>query len=253
MNQGPWEYERHCAAIEAESTRFVEVITDVDPRTPVPTCPGWTIAALVKHHGTTQRWIDHLVQNRVREPLSPRDMELDLPTDEAAYPAWLAAGAEALLASLRGIDPDAPIWSWGADQNARFWSRRMLHETVIHRADAELACGQTPHIDVATAADGIDEFLAILPFWLGRRGRELRRDGATVHLHATDSAGEWMVTLHAEGPRWERGHGKGTAAVRGATGDLLQLTYGRCRPDDERFTVFGDRDLLTEWLTTTAF
>jgi hypothetical protein len=62
-----------------------------------------------------------------------------------------------------------------------------------------------------------------------------------------------MVTLHPGGPRWERGHGKGTVAVRGAVSDLLLLIYGRNRPDDERFTVFGDQGLLADWLAKTAF
>jgi uncharacterized protein (TIGR03083 family) len=253
MGEPPWEYGRYCAAIESEDARFVEVVADADPATPVPTCPGWTIAELVKHHGTTHRWVDHIVRHRLQEPFSPREVDLDLPDDETAYPAWLAAGAASLLAGLRDIDPRSPVWSWSADQNAWFWSRRVMHEAVIHRTDAEVARGRTPRIDSATAADGVDEFLTNLPHWLSRRGRTLRSNGDTLHFHATDSEGEWMVTLDPEGPRWERGHGKGSVAVRGPAGDLLLLIYGRRSPEDESFTVFGDRELLAEWLAMTAF
>ncbi|GAA4606081.1 hypothetical protein GCM10023195_21500 [Actinoallomurus liliacearum] len=121
-------------------------------------------------------------------------------------------------------------------------------------ADAEIAVGHEPHVDAATAADGIEELLENLPSfgWVAERVRELGRDGETLHLHATDGDGEWMIRPGDGGFTWERGHGKGTAAVRAATGDLLLLVYGRLRPDDERLEVFGDRDLLSAWLTATA-
>jgi hypothetical protein len=37
----------------------------------------------------------------------------------------------------------------------------MAHETVIHRVDAELSCGQSSPIDPDLAVDGVDEVLAI--------------------------------------------------------------------------------------------
>jgi hypothetical protein len=82
--------------------------------------------------------------------------------------------------------------------------------------------------------------------------RKLGRAGETLHLHATDHHGEWMITLGPDGVSWERGHGKGSVAVRGTTSDLLLLTYGRLRPDDERFAVFGDQELLSSWLAAAA-
>ena len=130
----------------------------------------------------------------------------------------------------------------------------MLHETTVHRADAELALGRAPDIDPETAGDGVDEFLANLAGHarVAARLAELRADGQTVHLHATDSGGEWMIGLRADGFEWERGHGKGTVAVQGETRDLLLLMYGRMKPSDERLTVFGDRGTLEHWLEKTA-
>jgi hypothetical protein len=55
------------------------------------------------------------------------------------------------------------VWAWGPDQHARFWSRRMLYETVVHHSDAELALGREPVIDRAVAVAGVDEFLENLP------------------------------------------------------------------------------------------
>lgn len=254
-NDGRWEHERYCQAVESEIARIVEVVEGADPATPVPTCPEWTIAALVKHLGGTHRWAEHMVRHRTPERVSFRDVRLDLPDDEADYPAWLAAGAGPLVATLRATGAETPVWSFGVDQHARFWARRMCHETLVHRADAELALGGEPEIDPETAIDGINELLTILSVSHrhASRLRELDRAGETLHLHATDVAGEWIITPGPEEFTWEHGHGKGAVAVRAAASDLLLLVYGRLKPVDGRVTVFGDASLLQGWLDTTAF
>ncbi|MCO5994517.1 maleylpyruvate isomerase family mycothiol-dependent enzyme [Actinoallomurus rhizosphaericola] len=247
-------YEEYCAAVEAEVARFVAIVGEADPAASVPTCPGWTIADLTRHHGTTYRWMTHLVRTRATERVWSRDVPLDLPEDVRAYPAWVAESAAILLETLRATDPDRPNWTIGADRHVRFFPRRVLFEAVVHTADAEIAVGRQPRVDAATAADGIEELLENLPAfgWVADRVRELDRDGETLHLHATDGDGEWMIRPGDGGFTWERGHGKGTTAVRAATGDLLLLVYGRLRPDDERLEVFGDRDLLSAWLAATG-
>ena len=63
----------------------------------------------------------------------------------------------------------------------------MLHETTVHRADAELTAWLVdPEVDPVVAADGIDEFLFNLPS--ARRPEHLASlpAGASLHLHATD-------------------------------------------------------------------
>lgn len=251
---GDASYTRHCAAIEAEVTRIIELVASAEPATPVPTCPGWTIADLIKHHGTTHRWMTHLMRTGATERVWSRDVPLDLPPDARDYPAWLAASAATSSATLRAADPDAPIWSHGVDQHVRFWPRRLLAEAIVHRADAELALGGEPTVDAALAVDVLDECLENLLCysWVAQRVGALGRDGASVHLHATDIDGEWMITLGGGGFTWTRGHGKGSVAVRGAASDLLLLAYGRLSADDQRCTVFGDQELLTSWLTATA-
>jgi uncharacterized protein (TIGR03083 family) len=221
----------------------------------VPTCPGWTLADLVEHHGSTHRWVAHVVRQRAQQRIRSREVDVELPDGPAGYPEWLAEGAKSLLATLRATAPDTPLWTWGADRHARFWPRRVLHEAVVHRADAELALGHERHVDPDTAVDGIDEFLTNLPHahWLAERLRELPGDGQSLHLHATDRDGEWMITMGAEGFTWQHGHGKGTVAVRATASDLLLLVYGRRQPGDERLTVFGDQQLLASWLAKTAF
>ncbi|MFI7639665.1 maleylpyruvate isomerase family mycothiol-dependent enzyme [Nonomuraea sp. NPDC049400] len=249
-------YEQYCDAIEAVDARFVELMAGSDLETPVPTCPGWTLADLTTHHGTTHRWMEHLVRHRVTERVWSRDVPLDLPQDTAAYPAWLAESAELSLRTLRSADPDAPNWTHGADQHVRFFPRRLLCEAIIHLTDAELALGRTPHITPDIAADGIDEFLENLPYypWIAEPVSRLNRDGETLRFSSTDTDDGWLITL-GDGCTWETGVGDAhaTVAVHGSSGDLLLLIYGRLRPGDaERFIVTGDGELLSSWLGATA-
>jgi len=112
-----------------------------------------------------------------------------------------------------------------------------------------------PAVDPAVAADGIDEFLANLP--AARRPREHLGSlpaGESLHLHATDCDGEWLIRFPgtAAGIDWSRGHAKASAAVRGPVGVLLLFTYGRVPGSDPRLTVFGEQSLLDAWQQKTA-
>ena len=142
------------------------------------------------------------------------------------------------------------MWAWGADQHARFWARRMLHETTIHHADALLALGREPAIEAAQAVDGVGEFLENLPHaaYFAPNVKELKGSGESLHFHCTDTEGEWLIRLQPDGFSWEHGHGKGSVAVRGSASDLLLLVYGRLEPDPERFQVFGEEGVLARWL-----
>ncbi|MEU0396274.1 maleylpyruvate isomerase family mycothiol-dependent enzyme [Streptomyces sp. NPDC006208] len=249
------QHELYCDGVEDLVRRFVEAVRDVDPATPVPTCPGWTFADLVKHHGTTHRWMEHLVRTRAAERVWSRDIPLDLPDDPAAYPEWLARSAEATLRTLRKVDPETPMWSHGAEQRVAFFPRRLLFEAQIHLADAELALGREPGIPAGAAADGIDEFLENLPH-LGRIAEPVGRlpDGS-LHLSATDTGGGWTITFGSAGYAWTRcgpAADAATVCVQAPVADLLLLTYGRMRPDDVRFAVAGDRALLDAWVAATA-
>src|SRR5215469_3181220 len=65
-------------------------------------------------------------------------------------------------ASCRMIAPSSPRGCGPAP--AGFWIRRMAHETLVHRADAQLAAGAAPEplIEAEVAADAIDEWLMLL-------------------------------------------------------------------------------------------
>jgi uncharacterized protein (TIGR03083 family) len=238
--------------IETETARLAALAGDLS--IPVPTCPGWTLAELITHVGQTHRWAVHVLRDQVQERIWSRQVPSGLADGQSGDAAWLMAGAGELLDTLRTTDPELAVWTWGPDKRASWWSRRMLFELVIHRADAELALGLDPVIPAEVAIDGIKEFLHNLPYatWVTRSLAELGLEGATIHLHATDADGEWTIT---QGPAREvssaPGHTKGDAAVQGTASDLLLMMYGRRSPG--ALTVYGDHDLLTRWLARAAF
>ena len=230
--------------IAQETTALAAAARSVGPDAAVPATPEWTMAKLVKHTGTTHRWV--LGITATRQFANPGDLELGLPDDEGAYPEWIEAGAVQLVATLRDIAPDADMWSWGEDQHARFWSRRMAHETVIHRWDAQSATGAQDGIEVNLAIDGIDERLANLTASLNFRPDDLgalKGDGESVHIHATDGDGEWVLRFEPDGLAITREHAKGDVAVRGPARDLLLYLTGRRGLDG--FEIFGDEAVLT--------
>jgi uncharacterized protein (TIGR03083 family) len=253
----------HRDAVLTETARFVAAVKGASLATTVPSCPGWTLLDLVRHTGSVQRWFSTLLLQRVQERPRSRDVELALPPSEDGYPGWLEASSAVAAEAFADTDPDAPMWVWGADPHARFWIRRMLFETLVHRADAEIAVGLRPVIDPALAADGVDEFLANLPFAasFAPKTADLRGHGETIRFRCTDRAGDWLVRLRPDGFGLVE---NGTAAdaeathpadatVQGAAADLLLLMYGRLDRSAEAFETTGDDKLLTHWFANSEF
>jgi uncharacterized protein (TIGR03083 family) len=248
----------HRAAVAAETARFVATIGDADLTTAVPSCPGWTLADLVKHTGSVQRWFSVLLRTRVQEPPRTREVDLRLPEREDGYPGWLAESATVAAEAFAATDPDLPMWAWGVDQHARFWARRMLFETLLHRADAELALGLRPAIDRTLAVDGIDEFLVNLPFAtsFAPKVADLRGPDRTIGFRTTDGDDAWLVRLRPDGfGLAQTGEAADTAdaTVRGTAADLLLLVYGRLPYGAQSLAHEGDEDLLTHWFANSAF
>lgn len=256
----PLPYDTYREAIARETRRFAAVVQEADSASAVPSCPDWTLADLTRHVGALQRWFAALLTQRVQEPPRSRDVELGLPEDPRDYPGWVAAGEPAVAAVLRDTDPEAAMWAWGEDRHARFWARRMLFETLVHRVDAEQAVGLPAHIDPALAADGVDEFLVNLPYaGLFAPGvTELRGDGEMLAFRSTDTGGaageEWRVRLDPDGFRLvERAHDEATVAVHGSAADLLLLLYGRRSYQEPGYRVTGRTAVLDNWFAHTSF
>jgi uncharacterized protein (TIGR03083 family) len=248
------DHEWLCERAEKEISSFAAAVAGApDLAADVPSCPGWTVEELARHTGTIHRWVTDIVATRATARIPAPDVTA--PWDSAdGWAEWVAAGAPGLLTALRQAGPLTPVWSWGPGRTSGWWARRILHETTVHRADAELALGVSePDIDPVVAADGIDEFLFNLPS--ARRPYPHLASlptGASLHLHATDGDGEWVIRFTDSGIAWERGHGKATTAIRGPVTSLLLFTYGRRPVSDPRLTSFGDESIPALWQRKTA-
>lgn len=212
---------------------------------PVPGCPGWTVDDLVWHVSEVHGFWAHVVRTRAEHPDGAP--QWDRPADrDALYQAAADRSAE-LLAALDGADDDARVWTWADRHDVGWVRRRMLHETAVHRHDAERAAGREQRIDPDVAADGIDEFLA---HFLDHRLAETGALTGTVHVHCTDAEGEWMIVPAADGVTVTREHAKGDVALRGDAHDLLLALWRR--GDLDAVTVFGDERVASTLVGSVA-
>ncbi|UKY48013.1 maleylpyruvate isomerase family mycothiol-dependent enzyme [Streptomyces inhibens] len=254
-----WHPIDHRAAVASETAKFTAVLKGADLATSVPTCPDWTLVDLVKHTGSVQRWFSALLHARIQSPPQSREVELRLPTTTDAYPGWLDESAAVAADAFAATDPNLPMWAWGADQHARFWARRMLFETLLHRADAELTLGLQPAIDRALAVDGIDEFLVNLPFatFFAPKVANLRGNGETIRFRTTDGNADWLVSLRPDGFGIDQAGATATTAadatVQATAADLLLALYGRRHHNTEAVEHEGDQELLSRWFANSAF
>lgn len=208
-----------------------------DPAAPVPSCPGWDRGALVAHLGRTHEWVRLQAERGPGERV--RFGETDNAPDVAALADWFAAGAVALIDALAAMDLAATWPTWAGPQPGTFYPRRMAQETAVHRRDADPA-----PFDPELAVDGVNELLEL--FAPLASGDKLTGRPGSIHLHATDTDGEWLVHLTPDGIRFEHGHARGDVALRGTASDLLLWGWNRV-PVDDRFEVFGDASFLEVW------
>lgn len=214
--------------------RALSVAARHDLQAPVPTCPGWLVTDLLAHTSGSQRSAEAILREDRQGFLSKEEMA----APSAKELDWYEAGLAALLEAMRATDPAAPRWTFAGPGEAAFWFRRQAHETTIHRIDAETATGRPGPVDAALASDGVDEALAVFLRVLAGRVTS----SGTVHLHATDVEGEWLVALAPGSVEVTTGHAKGDAAVRGPAEQLLRWVWGR--PHDG-LEVFGDAELAS--------
>jgi len=248
------DHVTRCDHLADELITLEAAIRAADPQAPVPTCPGWSVRKLTAHVGAVHRWAEATVASSSPTRLDMRSIDLELPARDGgaeSWADWIAGGGAKLLATLRACDPTAAAWSWAEEQTAGWWLRRQLHETVIHRIDAQHVAGPVSPVDPLVAVDGIDEHLSNIKAsaTFSPEVAVLRGEGS-LHLHATDVEGEWMIELGPDGFEISHGHGKGTVAARGRAEDLLAAVYQRGPVD--RLEVFGDAELLDWWIINSA-
>ncbi|MFR9729210.1 maleylpyruvate isomerase N-terminal domain-containing protein [Saccharopolyspora sp. MS10] len=218
---------------------------DVHPDVPVPGASGRTVAEAIWFLGgqceDALSWMGASEQAArawaVPDPVSLRGVT-------ARFTARLAE----LLAEFGTRPPQdaCPTW-WPEEHTVRFWIRRTLHATTVHRVDVQAAAGvRRTAIDADLALDGIDEALRL---WLGYR---LHAVGITstrpcsVGVAVGDAA--WLVHadlnrtfVHRAEPERAR---SADAVITGDPEPMYLWLWGRL-PDREIGTA-GDQDAVAQ-------
>jgi uncharacterized protein (TIGR03083 family) len=239
--------EEHVAALRRAGAALRAAAGRAGRDATVPTCPGWTVAALVTHQGMVHRWAAAQLRGE-------KDHDTLASTAEAAGSAdllaWFDAGLAALVRTIEATPEDAKamVFLNDAPPARRFWARRQAHETTIHAADAvSAALGRWPtaaEVDVAphVAADGIDELLS--GFITRGQGKLHADEPYTVLVHARDVGRMWTVRI-GTGPIVTTPVAEGTGDVTFA-GTAAQLYLSLWNRADE-FAVEGRTDVVDAW------
>jgi uncharacterized protein (TIGR03083 family) len=234
----------HVAVIEAESASLIAALR-ADPEAKIPWSDHWTVASCARHVASAHHVVARIVVDRPTADFSLFSTLAIPDADDPLLADWFARGTSDLVAALQVTDDDAECWSfWPAGRTAGFWRRRMAQETLVHRWDAELAAGirSTP-MDPETAADGVDEYVDVFA-GLTRRMHNAP-PGPSIHLHCTDTEGEWLLRFPTEGKRvMTREHGRADVALRGPAEGLLLMLWGRLDPDAAAVEIVGDASVV---------
>ncbi|HLI54935.1 MAG TPA: maleylpyruvate isomerase N-terminal domain-containing protein [Acidimicrobiales bacterium] len=233
----------HLEALAAASEAFAGVAASNLDR-PVASCPGWDVADLVRHLGQVYGWAVAAVEAGGEAPEAPAG---PAPGGREDLSGWFLDRRADLLDALSGRDPQQPAWKRrGGLGSVAWWRRRQALETAVHLFDAETAAGKRATIPAELAADGIDEFLSeLLPSYLARTPvPELQ---GTLHLHATDTDGEWHLDFSAPDLGLRREHSKADTALRGPAASLYLWLWNRPPPEEGEVEVLGDGSAARAW------
>jgi uncharacterized protein (TIGR03083 family) len=229
--------QRYEAAFEAETARFIAAAERQDPAATVPTCPQWTYRDLIAHVGTGHRFAIEAIARGTDDP--PPYAVIEAPEQ---WPQWLTDGAERLIAAIRERGFDEPVWTWQqAYPGAGFWLRRMLHDDIIHRFDADPDGDLAPDL----AADGIGDILDVATTLAATPlMKALTSRSGTLQLRTPEGA--WHVTVDATGAAWRDGEAPADETVTGSSTELLLVLNRRRSPVDPG-------PFFAHWLAATKF
>ncbi|GAA0540590.1 hypothetical protein GCM10011581_38210 [Saccharopolyspora subtropica] len=187
------DYGRMLDLLGIEAQLLTAATHDAHADAPVWSASGRTLGESVRHLGDLCE--DTLAWFGVAAPRWELPERFELREATSRFAVRLAD----LLAEFGARPPHdrCPTW-WPEDHTVRFWLRRMLHATTVHRVDVQTGAGVSPTpIDPDVAIDGIDEVLRV---WFGHRlpalGITATRQ-CSVGVHAGDR--NWLVTADPSG------------------------------------------------------
>lgn len=244
------------AALIEQNRLFVEAVFSVNPDTPIPTCPGWTMRQLMRHVGRAHRWAAHIISSRADVSLDPRSVPNGRPPDgTGAAREWLLASPAALLGAVAQVGgPEVTVATFVGQRPAQWWTRRLLHESTVHRADAVIAAAGHYEIAPEVAADGIDEWLERLTE-LPRRGDLPIEDGNAVTLTASDVDARWTIVRRGNGLELHRDATDSIAVAQlaGPATDLFLALFRRREAKEAGCSVEGDLNAWRTFLERTPY
>lgn len=244
LDSGAMDNETLVDAVDSDGRRLLEVAGE-SMGAPIPHIEGWDVTQLVRHIGQVYTYIGGLLDH-VGSTEAPEVGRGSPPDTADDLLAWAGGLHGELVTKLRTTDPSAPAWNWAGTGTAAFFPRRMAHETLVHRFDAEAAAGAVTAIDSDLGADGVDELIEVGLRRSFRGDREHKYPEGSLHLHRTDGEGEWLLRTEDGGVVSTREHAKGDAAVRGTGDNLMLYMWGRGGND---LDILGDEAVAAAWTT----
>ncbi|WP_314175830.1 maleylpyruvate isomerase family mycothiol-dependent enzyme [Streptomyces winkii] len=202
------EYSGFLGCLAADFARMRSVATG-NLTAPVPSCPGWTVADLIRHVGEVYLHKTLAMREGSEpDPWPPREL-----ADEEPF-ALLDRAYAGLREEFAARDPRDAAGSWYTpDQTVGFWIRRMAQETVIHRIDAELGAGEpVAPVPDDLAVDGVDELLKVfVAYGVAEWG--------SYFAGILDASPGRTYVVRTGGAEWRIRSGPGLFAVEGGAGD----------------------------------
>lgn len=228
--------------LEQQGARLVAAGQRAGWDTVVPSAPLWSVRDLVRHQGLVHRWATaNLEAGGACVDDAAYEQTLVYPADDE-LPSWFGQGLDRLLHVLATTSDTQPVWTFFAGATPRqFWLRRQLHETAVHRMDAELAAGEPLSVVPSPmAVDGIDELLS---GFLQRPTARLRaQEPWTVAVVTADAS--WTVHVSAEPPVTVRERRPADATISGPAPQLYAYLWNRASDGVE---VSGDGRVADWW------
>lgn len=232
----------HHEALQAQAAELRSAAVRAGGDAAVPTCPWWDVRALVRHLAKVYAMVlQALDTDRGAQRPQPESAPEEFDAALACWDQRLAV----LRSALADRDPHQPVWAFFPGGTPTAWTRRMVHETAVHRLDVELAGGGTERglvFEPQLAADGADEMLSViapLSDWSAQQ-----RAGEVLY-HAADAERSWLVTFRpGQAPEVGRpqdaalGH-EVDATVAGTADAVYRKVWGR----PNTAVVTGDEEL----------
>ena len=237
--------DAHIDHLRTDSAALVAAYR-ADPHAPTSTL-AWDRAELLHHVANVHGWVRAQLHLGTGERV--RFSEVEPAPEGPDLPEWFEAGAVELVDLLAAMDLGATWPTWAGPQPGTFFPRRMAQETAVHRWDA--AGGD---IDAALAVDGVTELLEL---FVPRLPAERLADAhGSIHLHATDTEGEWTGAPESRRDHLRPGSRQGRRGPSGQGGRPAALVVeprpgrralrgvrrrGRARGVADRGVVLGER------------